>query len=147
MDDGGEVGKHRERALQERERRERLKIRRVAVEIGVVGRVRHGAIHAVGRSYQRACRVSNGRACRRWRFRPSRMQLKACGARAFAACRRRRRRRDLQTPRLAPQWRGQWGGGGAPPPPGGGGGGGGGGGRGGSPGAATRGYSPPDSGA
>jgi hypothetical protein len=44
MDDGGVVGKHRGRSLQERERRERLKIRRVAVEIDVVRRVRHGAI-------------------------------------------------------------------------------------------------------
>src|SRR6476620_512584 len=44
MDDGGVVGKHRGRSLQERERRERLKIRRVAVEIYVVRRVRHGAI-------------------------------------------------------------------------------------------------------
>ncbi len=42
VDDGGVVGKHRRRPRQERERRERLEIRRVAVEIEVVGRLRHG---------------------------------------------------------------------------------------------------------
>src|SRR5262249_56815153 len=44
VNDGGVVGKDRGGALQKRERGERLEICRVAIEIEVVGRPRHGPL-------------------------------------------------------------------------------------------------------
>jgi hypothetical protein len=41
MDDRGAIGKNRGGPLQERQRRERLKIRRIAIEVDVVGRHVH----------------------------------------------------------------------------------------------------------
>jgi len=49
MDDGGAVGKHRGRPLQEGQRRERLEIRRVAVEIDVIGALRQSDLHRLER--------------------------------------------------------------------------------------------------
>jgi hypothetical protein len=44
MDDRDVIGKHRGRARQERQRRERLEIRRIAVEVDIVGGERHGVV-------------------------------------------------------------------------------------------------------
>ena len=44
VDDGGVAGKHGRRALEKAERRQRLVIGRIAVEIGVVGRFRHWVV-------------------------------------------------------------------------------------------------------
>ena len=52
MHDGDPVGKHRGGALQERQRRQRLEIGRVTVEIGLVGR-RHGVPRVRGYSVRR----------------------------------------------------------------------------------------------